>query len=135
MRSMITIVSYIALAVASAVIQAPTWVPVAQSERQEKAKSPRLSPPEISQLRTKANAGDAGAQASLGKAYQDGNGVSHNDAMALQWYRKAADQGDAEAESALGIIYRMGEGVRPDTEEAVRWYRRSCQAAKSTSHV
>jgi hypothetical protein len=67
--------------------------------------------PEIRQLQTKAETGDASAQATLGKAHQEGNGVTQNDALALKWSRKAAEQGDSDAENTLGVMYRMGEGV------------------------
>lgn len=94
-------------------------VPISHASQLENAK---LSPLEISQLQAKANAGDAAAQTNLGKAYQDGNGVPHNDALSFQWYRKAADQGDAMAENNLGVMYHVGAGVGQDKQEAVRWY-------------
>ena len=59
----------------------------------------------------KRRTGDASAQATLGKAHQEGNGVTQNDALALKWSRKAAEQGDSDAENTLGVMYRMGEGV------------------------
>ncbi len=114
--------SHLVLCVAMAV--ATFAAPASRASQAEQAK---LSPSEISQLRAKANAGDATAQTTLGRAYQDGNGVPHNDALALQWYRKAAEQGDAAAENSLGVMYRLGTGVAQDKEEAVRWYSKAAK--------
>jgi uncharacterized protein len=86
-----------------------------------------LSTAEISQLKAKANDGDAAAQMALGAAYQTGNGVSKNATLALQWYRKAADQGSGDAEVALGTMYRLGEGIGQDKEEAARWYAKAAK--------
>ncbi len=99
----------------------------AESQSQDASKPTRLSASEIHRLEVKAEAGDATAQSTLGKAYQDGNGVSQDDALALKWLRKAAGQGDAAAENSLGVIYRMGSGVRRDNEEAVRWYLKAAK--------
>jgi uncharacterized protein len=86
-----------------------------------------LSSSEISQLQSKAEAGDANAQVALGKAYQDGNGVPQNDELAVRWYRKAADQGNPEGQNDLGLMYRTGSGVEKSKEEAVNWYRKAAR--------
>jgi TPR repeat protein len=94
---------------------------------QEVVKPQALSVPEISELRTKAEAGNAIAQTALGNAYRTGNGVPHSDEIAARWFRRAADQGNADAENSLGIMYGMGEGVERNKEEAVRWYRKAAK--------
>ena len=119
---MITLVSYLVLGIASASVQVPT-----PSPPQETSSPSPLSPAEISEMQARAEAGDAGAQAALGRAYQTGNGVSQNDALAVKWLRKAADQGDAVAENNLGNMYRVGDGVARDKEEAVRWYKKAAK--------
>ena len=86
-----------------------------------------LSPDQISQLQAKAQAGDPGAQISLGKAYEAGSGVAQSDAQAVRWYRAAADQGNAEAQDCLGFMYRLGRGVAEDKSEAVRWYKKAAK--------
>ena len=126
-RSMITFVSYLALGVSSAIAQNSTSAAAAKPRQQGLANAAPLTAPDISRLKAKAEAGDASAQATLGKAYKDGNGVPKNDAEALRWLRKAADQGDASAENDLGVIYRMGEGVAQDNEEALRWYKKAAK--------
>jgi uncharacterized protein len=124
---MIRLVSYLVLGVAGAISQTSTPAAVSRSPSQQTSKPSPLSALEIRELQAKAEGGDAGAQATLGKAYLDGNGVRQSDALALKWSRKAAEQGDAAAENNLGLMYRMGEGVERDKEEAARWYHKSAK--------
>ncbi|HVO82093.1 MAG TPA: tetratricopeptide repeat protein [Terriglobales bacterium] len=88
---------------------------------------------DISQLKTKAEAGDALAQLALARAYADGNGVRQNDDLAAAWCRKAADQGNAAAENELGIMYREGRGVEKSKEEAVKWYRKAARQGNASA--
>ena len=57
--------------------------------------------------------------------YADGQGVEHDNAEAVRWYRKAADQGNANAQFSLGVKYDNGQGVPQDYAEAIRWYRKA----------
>ena len=86
-----------------------------------------LSPAEISQLQAKAQAGDSTAQLTLGKAYEDGNGVPQSETLALKWYRAAAEQGNATAQNDVGLMFRFGRGVEQDKMEAVQWYRKAAK--------
>jgi TPR repeat protein len=95
--------------------------------QQQPASRPRLSPEEIAQLQAKADAGDSDAQVSLGRAYEDGNGVPQSDRQAVRWYRAAAEQGNAKAQNSLGLMFRSGLGVDQDKVEAVRWYRKAAK--------
>jgi len=52
-----------------------------------------------------ADTGDAAAQNRLGLIYQNGEGVSQDDAEAIRWYLKAAEQGHADAQNNLGLMY------------------------------
>jgi uncharacterized protein len=97
------------------------------STQQQSASTTRLSPEAIAQLQAKADAGDADAQVSLGRAYEDGNGVPKNDRQAVRWYRVAAEQGNAKAQDDLGLMFRSGLGVDQDKTEAVKWYRKAAQ--------
>ena len=126
-RSMIMFISCLALGVASAMAQDSTSTGAAKPRQQGSANAAPLTAPDVSRLKAKAEAGDASAQASLGKAYKDGNGVPKNDAQALRWFHKAADQGDASAENDLGVMYRVGEGVPQDNDEALRWYKKAAK--------
>ncbi len=95
--------------------------------QQQPASRPRLSPEEIAQLQAKADAGNSDAQVSLGRAYEDGNGIPQSDRQAVRWYRAAAEQGNAKAQNSLGLMFRSGLGVDQDKEEAVRWYRKAAK--------
>ena len=86
-----------------------------------------LSSAQITELQHKAEAGDLTAQLSLGRAYEDGNGVPQNDNQAVKWYRAAAEQGNATAQNDLGLMYRLGRGVDQDKSEAVKWYRKAAR--------
>ena len=74
-----------------------------------------------------AEAGDAGAQASLGYLYYAGEGVPQDYEQAVFWYGKAAVQGNRDAQYNLAVAYAFGEGVAPDLAEAALWYRRAAQ--------
>ena len=55
----------------------------------------------LSDLRDKADSGDAAAQCSLGAKYWNGDGVPKDPAKAREWFAKAAAHGDAAAQRAL----------------------------------
>lgn len=74
-----------------------------------------------------AEAGDAGAQASLGYLYYAGEGVPRDYERAVFWYGKAAVQGNRDAQYNLAVAYAFGEGVGLDLAEAALWYRRAAQ--------
>ena len=69
--------------------------------------------------------GDAGAQFDIGLLYAYGLGVPRDDALAVQWFRKAADQGLAVAQNSLGAMYDQGLGVPRDYALAVQWFRQA----------
>ena len=77
----------------------------------------------LDELRARAEQGDAIAQHRLGVMYRTGEGVSQDDAEAVQWYRLAADQGHTDAQYSLELMYSNGEGVPEDDTEAVQWFR------------
>ena len=74
-----------------------------------------------------AEAGDAGAQASLGYLYYAGEGVPRDYERAVFWYGKAAVQGNRDAQYNLAVAYAFGEGVGLDLAEAALWYRRAAR--------
>jgi TPR repeat protein len=64
--------------------------------------------------------------ASLGFAYQTGQGVPQDWAVGLYWYAEAARLGDAQAQYRLGEIADHGErGVPVDLKEARAWYEKA----------
>jgi TPR repeat protein len=61
----------------------------------------------------------------LGWHYQNGRGVTQDDAQAVAWYRKAAEKGRASAMNNLGWMFEQGRGVVKNIAEAVLWYRQA----------
>lgn len=74
-----------------------------------------------------AELGHAYAQASLGDAYSQGEGVPEDKPEAVKWYKKAAEQGLDYAQFCLGSAYSAGEGVPEDKKEAAKWYKKSAE--------
>jgi TPR repeat protein len=72
-----------------------------------------------------AERGHAAAQNHLGLAYELGDGVPQDDAIAVAWYQKAADQGNARAQTNLGEMYEKGKGVPQDNAIALSSYRKA----------
>lgn len=101
------------------------------SSSQQAVAQPAPSPHEISELKQKAEAGDAASQFALARAYENGKGVPQNGTLAFQWCRKAAEQGNADAQNELGIMYRNGIGVERNKEEAVNWYKKAARQGNS----
>src|SRR5205823_2138550 len=93
--------------------------------RREKAIEWKKSSEAVSETRTRAEEGNAKAEANLGNMYFHGRGVPQDYAEAVRWYRKAADQGYAKAQYNLGNMYYYGRGVPRDRAEAERWYHKA----------
>ena len=75
-----------------------------------------------------ANAGHPRAQATLGLAYLQAQGVPHDDRRAAFWLQRAAAQGHRAAEYQLGSMYEEGLGGLPHNDAiAARYYLRSAQ--------
>ena len=89
-----------------------------------------------SELESKARAGDAGAQNTLGKFYLDECDVSYavedvSSAIELEraahkWFELAAEQGHREAQYSLAVM----DDVEYGDQAALRW----CQAAAEQEH-
>ena len=79
----------------------------------------------IEALRTRANAGDAEAQHTLGMRHFTGFGVPQDDVAAAAWHRQAEKQGHEDAQFYFGAKYANGEGVRQDYAEALVWLNRA----------
>jgi TPR repeat protein len=96
---------------------------------------PNPGDPDLNDLKTKAEAGDANAQTELGDMYLKGVHVSQDDALALKWYQKAADQGNAEAQSQLGNMYAYSIGVAKNSAEAASWRRKSAEQGNASAQL
>ncbi|MBE3045354.1 SEL1-like repeat protein [Candidatus Bathyarchaeota archaeon] len=77
----------------------------------------------IVEIRSKAENGDAAAQAELG-AYLFNAG---NYTEAKEWSQKAADQGNALGQYTLGYIYYNAHGVRQNYPNAAYWFRKAAE--------
>ena len=79
-------------------------------------------------LQQAARMGHTRAQATLGIAYQDGNGVRADDKAAAYWFGLAAAHGHRASQYALGGMYEEGEGGLPrDPHKAGQLYLASAQ--------
>jgi TPR repeat protein len=85
------------------------------------------NPKDMQALRTRAEGGDANAQAKLGGRYLQGLGVEKSGVEAEKWFRKAAEQGSATAQYSLALMYDEGQVVQADKPEALKWYLKSAQ--------
>jgi uncharacterized protein len=78
-------------------------------------------------LRARAEKGDAEAQYDLGFKYDFGDGLPKDREQAIEWYRKAAEQGHARAQYRLGWSYQFGEATFRDLSQAVGWYLKAAE--------
>ncbi len=76
--------------------------------------------------------GDAEAQFSLGRMYENGKGSTQDYKKAVEWYRLAAKQGYADAQDFLGTMFRLERGVTQDFVRAHMWY--NLAAAQGTNY-
>ena len=79
----------------------------------------------LSLYRDAADQGYALGQLSTGVMFDNGWGVSKDEAEAARWFRKAADQGVAVAQLTLGVAYANGHGISKDDAEAAKWFRKA----------
>lgn len=104
-------------------------VPVAAA--QEKSSHAASDPGEFLETKTRAEKGDAAAQAALGFRYELGIDTPVNTFEAVRWYRKAAQQGNARAESNLdqisvhGFVYEPDKPAPAEAAEAVSRCRKA----------
>ncbi len=74
-----------------------------------------------------AEQGNARAQFTLGRMYEQGFGVPQDYHEALKWYTLSAEQSHPTAQNNLGRMYYKGWGVLKDYQEAVKWYTLSAE--------
>jgi TPR repeat protein len=75
--------------------------------------------------RTEAAAGDPQAKLGLGVAYDLGQGVQSDAAMACEWYKRAADDGVAKAEFNMAVMQDDGRCGPRDAQVVAAWYSRA----------
>lgn len=79
-------------------------------------------------IQTRADAGDAEAQFSLGLKYStDAEGEGQDYPQAARYYQLAAEQNHALAQFNLAVMYLEGQGVEQDAAAAETWMKRAAQ--------
>jgi TPR repeat protein len=86
---------------------------------------------EFPKIQAAANRGLPLAQAMLGEAYRNGQGVVDDLALSVTWYRRAAEQGNADAQYQLGLAYQEGRGVEKNYQTAAHWYAQAAAQGES----
>ena len=82
-------------------------------------------------LLAKAKAGNASAQAEVGRSYAIGtNGVQRDFQNAVMWLSKSAEQGNADGEYMLGVMYAFGRGVPNDFPSTLKWFDLAAKQGK-----
>lgn len=66
---------------------------------------------------------NAAAQYGLSRMYRNGWGVEADDAIALNWARRAVDLGYVDANNVLGALYATGHAVPKDEAKAAKLFR------------
>ena len=104
------------------------FIPSLPALAQDKTKP--KEPKSLAEIKSKAEAGDAKAQWSLGQIYEYGRfeygqGVEPDNREAINWYRKAAEQNYPPAQADLGEMYRDGKGLENDHKQAIKWFTKS----------
>lgn len=70
-----------------------------------------------------AHAGNAQAQQVLGVMYENGQGVSKNENLALDWFRQAAAKNNESAQYLLANLLERKSAQVNHQNEALKWYR------------
>jgi TPR repeat protein len=110
------------LLVGSLLATVPVWAAEGDWDQARTAHERGDYAAEAALIRPLAEKGYAFAQFNLGVLYDQGKGVPQDNALAMQWYRKAAEQGLPQAQVNLAIMYEEGQGVPPDYAQAYFWY-------------
>jgi len=111
-------------------IQEAAVNPAPPSRQEDKTPHPP-SPSDISQLRAKADAGDANAENALGVMSRLGEGVEKDKQEAVRWFRRAAKHGNATGMFNLAAAYYNGDGVGVDDVSSCAWFLLSQEAGYS----
>jgi len=70
-----------------------------------------------------AQTGNAQAQQALGVMYENGQGVTKDENLALSLYRQAAANNNESAQYLLGTLLEKKSGLINNQNEAIKWYR------------
>jgi serine/threonine protein kinase len=90
---------------------------------------------DLTELKKRAESGDAIAQYQLGRAFEKGRGVDRDDVEAVRWLQSSADQGNAHAQVDLGVAYCTGRGVTQNYSEGSNWFRKAAEQGDAVGEV
>ncbi len=94
---------------------------------------PSASAQSLTEVRAKAEMGDAQSQFDLGFAFSFGGlGLARDKVEELKWYRKAAEQNHVKAQHALGTILAFSPGT---AGEGVSWLHKAAEQKNVGSQV
>jgi len=75
----------------------------------------------------KANLGDGEAMVTLANWYNDRHNPYHDDALTINWLKKAAGTGNGAAMFALGNLAMTGQMGERDEKKAVEWFQKGAE--------
>jgi GAF domain-containing protein len=78
-------------------------------------------PPNLDEVRKRAELGDPYEEMALATRYATGEDVPQDYSMAVRWFLRAAEQGHVGAQDTLGTYYWVGRGVPKDVTKAYYW--------------
>lgn len=78
---------------------------------------------------------NADAQATVGKFYLYGRGVTKNEEKAFEWFMHSANNGSLEGNHWLAVCYNEGLGVERNPKEAFKRYTLSAEQGFAESQV
>jgi uncharacterized protein len=61
------------------------------------------------------------ALCNLGYCYEQGRGVTQDEDLAVEYYRKAAEMGYAPAQSSLAACFLDGRGTKSNVKDGFQW--------------
>jgi TPR repeat protein len=114
---------------------APEKLPVNALVEADRAIEARRFADALAILRPLADTGNAPAQARLGDAYMQGQGIPRDDAAAGRWYERAALQGEIGAQVKLAAMYMNGNGVLRNNNLAYVWYGTAARLGSGTAKL
>jgi TPR repeat protein len=64
----------------------------------------------------------------MGLCYCFGYIVDKDEAIGIEWYRKAAENGHVESMRYYAVMLRQGSGCKADSERSFKWFLKAAEA-------
>jgi TPR repeat protein/AcrR family transcriptional regulator len=88
---------------------------------------PQITVSPFDQMTAGAESGNVTAQAALGLAYLDGNGVQANEEFAISWLQLAAENSQPVAQYSLASLYAREDSAIYDPDTAKYWFQSAAE--------